>query len=110
MPVRLSNGQRVQIVVTITFNVARHSFENRVCSVLRELNVANVVLGLTLLDEAQVSVHYGKNRVITLTDGGVQISYLKQQNAYPLYSSISAIRLVKLMRETARGGKGSKAP
>jgi hypothetical protein len=68
--VRQANGQRVSfsIVSDITFEMARHEFQ-RTFYVLRDLRVADLVLGLPWLDDEQASLPFGMTRVFTMLDG-----------------------------------------
>lgn len=108
MPVKLANGQRVNCgqTATVSIEVAGHRYENRVFHILRELKVADVVLGLTWLDDAEVTVKYGENRIMTLSDG----TYVDTTSVdrRPQCSIISATRVQKLMRKAARAGKKTR--
>jgi hypothetical protein len=56
-PFRLANGQRVtsSTVCDVTFELARHEFQ-RTFYVLRDLRVADLIMGLPWLDEEHASL------------------------------------------------------
>ena len=108
IPVKLANGQRVVCTqsVIVNMDIADHRYENRMFFVLRDLKVADVVLGLTWLDEAEVTIKYGTQRILTLNDGTyVETASIDRR---PQCSIISAKRLQKLMRKTARAGNKTR--
>jgi hypothetical protein len=69
-PVRLANGERVtsSTVCDVTFEQARHE-SKRTFYVLRDLRVADLVMGLPWLDGEHASLLFGTTRVFTLMDG-----------------------------------------
>jgi hypothetical protein len=71
-PARLTNGQRVtpSKVCETTFELDRHEFK-RTFSVLRDLRVGDLVLGLPWLDDEEASLWFGTTRVFTLMDGTI---------------------------------------
>jgi predicted aspartyl protease len=68
--VRLANGQQVtsSTVCDVTFELARHEFQ-RTFYVLRDLRVADLIMGLPWLDDEHASLQFGSTRVFTLMDG-----------------------------------------
>jgi hypothetical protein len=99
--VRLANGQRVtsSTVCDVTFELARHEFQ-RTFYVLRDLRVANLILGLLWLDDEHVSLQFGTIRVFTLMDSTAIETQLEGRR--PECLLMSSTKVQKLMRKTRR--------
>jgi hypothetical protein len=67
--VRLANGQRVtsSTVCDVTFELARHEF-HRISYVLRDVRVADLILGLPWVDDEHASLQFGTTMVFTVMD------------------------------------------
>jgi hypothetical protein len=105
--VRLANGQRVTSsrVCDVTSELARHEFQ-RAFYVLRDLRVADLVLGLPWLDNEHASLQLYASRVFTLMDGTSVETQLEERS--PECLLMSSTRVQKLMRKTRRS-KGRNA-
>jgi hypothetical protein len=70
--VRLVTGQRVtcSMVCETTFEVARDGFKRKFY-VLRDLRVADLMLGWPWLNDKEAYVQFGMTRVFTLMDGTI---------------------------------------
>jgi hypothetical protein len=93
--VRLANGQRVTFttVCNIAFELARHEFE-RTFYVLRDLRVADLVLGLPWLDEEQASLQFGTTRVLTPMDGTAVETHIEERRPKcPLSAATKGVML-----------------
>jgi hypothetical protein len=98
---RLANGQRVTSspVCDVTFELARHEFQ-RTFQVLRDLRVADLVLGLPWFDDEHASLQFGTTRVSTLMDGKAEETRLEERRSECLL--MSSTKVQKLMRKTRR--------
>jgi hypothetical protein len=78
--VRLANGQRVtsSTIRDVTFEPARHEF-HRTFYVLRNLRPADLIMGLSWLDEEHASLQFGSTRVFTLMDGTTMETTLEER-------------------------------
>jgi hypothetical protein len=74
--------------------------------VLRDLCVADLVLGLPWLDDEQASLQLGATRVFTLTDGTSLETQIEERRHERLL--MSSTKVPKLMRKTRRN-KGRNA-
>jgi hypothetical protein len=99
--VRLANGQRVTSskVCDITFEHACHKL-HWAFYVLRDLRVANLVIGLPWLDDEQASLQFGTTRAFTLMDGTLVETHTEERLPECLLMSFGKIH--KLMRKTRR--------
>jgi hypothetical protein len=86
--------------------LARHEFQ-RTFYVLRDLRVANLILGLLWLDDEHASLQFGSTRVLTLMDGTTVETTLEEQRHECLLMSYTKVQ--KLMRTTRRStGRNAK--
>jgi hypothetical protein len=99
--VRLANGQRVtsSAVCDVTFGVARSEFQ-RTFFVLRDLRVADVILGLPWLDDEHASLQFGSTWIFTLMDGTSVETRLEERRLECLL--MSSTKVQKLLRKTRR--------
>jgi hypothetical protein len=105
-PVRLANGRVTSSTVCdVTFELARREF-HRTFYVLRDLRVADLILGLPWLDDKQASLQFGPTRVFTLMDGTALETTLEERR--PECLLMSSTKVQKLMRKTRRS-KGHNA-
>jgi hypothetical protein len=105
--VRLANGQRVTslIVCDVTFELARHGFQ-RTLYVSRDLHAADLIMGLSWLDDEHASLQFGSTMVFTLMDGTAVET--RQEEQRPECLLMSSTKVQKLMRKTRRS-RGRKA-
>jgi hypothetical protein len=81
IPVRLANGQGVtsSTVCDVTFELARHEFQ-RIFYVLRDIRVADLILGLPWLDDEHASLQFCSTMVFTLMDGTTVETQLEERS------------------------------
>jgi hypothetical protein len=103
-PDRLANGQRVasSTVCDITFELAHHELQ-RTLYVLRDLRVADLVLGFLWLSDEQASLQFGTTRVFTLMHGTIVETQIEDRRLLMSYREVQ-----KLMRKSRRS-KGRDA-
>jgi hypothetical protein len=92
-------------VCDVTFELARHEFQ-WTFYVLRDLRVADLIMGLPWLDDEQASLESGSTKVFTLTDGTSVETQLEERR--PECLLMSSTKVQKLMRKTRRS-KGRNA-
>jgi hypothetical protein len=86
-------------VCDVTFELARHEF-HRTFYVLRDLRVADLIMGLPLLDDEHASLQFGTTMVFTLMDGTAVETTLEERRHECLL--MSSTKVQKLMRKTRR--------
>jgi hypothetical protein len=99
--VRLANGQRATSskVCNVTFELACHKF-HRTFYVLRDLRVADLVMGLPWLHDEHASLQFSSTKVFTLMDGTKVTTTLEERRPECLLLSYPKVQ--KLMRKTRR--------
>jgi hypothetical protein len=97
----LANGQRVtsSTVCDVTFELARHEFQ-RNFYLLRDLRVADLVMGIPWLDDEHASLQFGSTKVFTLMDGTTVETQLEERR--PECLLMCSTKVQKLMRKTHR--------
>jgi hypothetical protein len=86
--------------------LARHEFQ-RTFSVLRDLRIANLLLGLPWLDDEQASLHFDTTRVFTLMHGTAVGTHTEERRQECLLMTYGKFQ--KLLRKTRRISKGRNA-
>jgi hypothetical protein len=94
-----------EVVCDVTFELAKHEF-HRTFYVLRDLRVANLIMGLPWLDDEHASLQFGTTRVFTLMDGTTVETLLEERRHECLL--MSSTKVQKRMRKTRRS-KGREA-
>jgi hypothetical protein len=102
--VRLANGQRVtsSTVFDVTFELARHEF-HRTFYVLRDLSVADLILGLPWLDDEHASLQFGTTRVFALMDGTTVETTLEERRHECLLMSSNKVHTLMGKTRRSRG-------